>query len=96
MTNTPKHSPAPWTGNSKGEIFAPDGTIIAQVYDNPDTGMEAVDDEPSAHNIALIKAAPKLLAALRDCVDIWKILEPGDADRPVLKRAIEAISEAMP
>jgi hypothetical protein len=57
-----KHSPAPWTSDEQGLIYA-EGDTIALVYDNPDRGDEAIGDEPSEYNKKLICAAPDLLAA---------------------------------
>lgn len=41
----------------KGEITAADGTLLALIVDNPDTGMEHIGDEPSFHNSYLIHHA---------------------------------------
>lgn len=56
-----KHSPAPWTVNSKGEIESATGDLIAQLYDNPDDGRDPAGEEQSDYNQALIVQAPLLL-----------------------------------
>lgn len=56
MTKT-KHTPAPWTHEGRGAVYAPDGRPIAHVWQNQG------DDDREA-NARLIAAAPELLEAL--------------------------------
>jgi len=63
---TAKHTPGPWTADDKGLIKDASGTLIAQVYDNPDSGLDPIGEEQSAFNMALISTAPCLLAAARN------------------------------
>lgn len=52
------HTDGPWTSNTKGEIYSPEGDIVATVYDNP-------GEEEAESNIELITAAPATELVLR-------------------------------
>ena len=70
---TTEHSPTPLTAGVSGDINDADGTIICQIYDNPDTGLQEIDEETSDYNRVLILAAPELLSiAMR-----WAALDAG-------------------
>ncbi len=61
-----KHTPGPWTFSHDGFIRSEREDLIAQVFDNPDTGCEPIGEEPSEYNMRLIAASPDLLAALEE------------------------------
>jgi hypothetical protein len=63
LKNARGHSPAPWRGTSQGDIFDANDVIVATIYDNPDTGLQPLEEETSDFNQALITTAPDLLAA---------------------------------
>lgn len=57
-TTDTAHTPGPWIDDGDhGYINMPDGTPIAQVFDNP-------GEEESEYNARLIAAAPDMLVAL--------------------------------
>lgn len=65
-----KHSPAPWR-EEQGEILDADGELVAQLAEDGITwcGCDLETDRGKA-NAALLKTAPKLLAALKEFVDV--------------------------
>lgn len=82
------HTPGPWMVGKKDNpigylpIFARTGVTkincIAKT-DAHEVGFGIAQDEMES-NARLIAAAPKLLAALRDCVSMLKSLEGTDAN----------------
>jgi hypothetical protein len=91
--NDSKHTPGPWEidDEAPGYINAA-GIPIAQVFDNPDTGMEPLDEEPSTFNARLITAAPDLLEALKKCAAVCS----GDTmNKRALIDALKAAKEAI-
>lgn len=59
-----KASPGPWTANDIGEVYAPTGDILGQCFDNVDSGLEALDDEPSYWNTQLFAHSRQDIEAL--------------------------------
>lgn len=94
MSTKPKHTPGPWQYNEQGEIHDKDGTIIAQCYDNPDTGLESIDDEPSYFNTLLIAAAPNLLHALNRLMWVCQSADIYPFVKTPFEEAREAIAKA--
>ena len=86
-----KHTEGPWTvvgpdEHGRMEVQAPGGYVVTP-------GSDAVaDGEPEA-NVALIAAAPDLLAALEELVARREWL---GTEAPVLERARAAIAKATP
>ena len=94
-----KHTPGPW-GVHGSHIYAPDGAIIAQVY-NPGSKEQ---DYPLVANRNLMGAAPKMLAALEKvaefirheyiCLDQEEGRYLEKAAEPIWAVLSEAIAEA--
>lgn len=89
MTETPKHSPAPWseTRSPTGAyyIVAADGSMVARMDD-----LECVAERQLA-NRALLKAAPKLLEALAEAERFIAGFEDDEAQEPSINPMLERI-----
>lgn len=75
MTTTTTHTPGPWTddGGNNPLISGADGKYIAQVLCYSDCDVGSLRPEAAA-DIALICAAPDLLAALKEAVEEMRIV----------------------
>jgi hypothetical protein len=107
-------SPAPWTeggrhGLAMTEVVDSAGNAVATVWthERPDvlprdrTGAAREDYKPTARgraNLALILAAPKMLAALAGCVAAMARFSGGASgeERDALRAAREAIAATLP
>jgi hypothetical protein len=81
-----KHTPGPW-GVHGSHIYAPDGAIIAQVY-NPGSKEQ---DYPLVANRNLMAAAPDMLALLSDLTTAWDASRLGDGGHHAMIRRAHAI-----
>ena len=88
---TTKHSPGPWAFQEHGSLILDARTgssqcAVAHVQVNTykDEGM---------HNARLIAAAPDLLSALVEAVDLIETISPMEGD--TLRRARAAIAKAV-
>ena len=75
-TDMEKHSKAPWSATLQGDLLDADGVLIAQLFDNPDNGLEPLGEETSDFNSALLVHAPELLAALKAVIHRVKEWDP--------------------
>jgi hypothetical protein len=81
-----KHTPGPW-GVHGSHIYAPDGAIIAQVY-NPGSKEQ---DYPLVANRNLMAEAPNMLALLSDLTTAWDASRLGDGGHHAMIRRAHAI-----
>ncbi|ELY4601548.1 hypothetical protein SM003_004238 [Cronobacter malonaticus] len=86
-----KGTPGPWTGKDVG--------ICRQDRAGLQLGFIMTHDEnrvaECAANARLIAAAPDLLEALQDFVDLFPDVIDGDAIMPALDKAYAAIAKAI-
>lgn len=86
-----KHTPGPWTKGPYGDLYGSNG-IPVQVY-GTGMGSTTLPDETSKANAALVIAAPDLLEALKNLVEV---LDGLFDDGPVrgIEEARAAIAKA--
>lgn len=99
MTNTAQHTPAPWEieGQHPWTITCP----VAGLEDHPDRPRGSVATVGYLPNARLIAAAPELLEAAMDALEVWDDLyshtcdpDPdGDADEIACFEALRAAIE---
>jgi len=82
MNNEMKHTPTPWEVNSQGLVTSDEGEIIAQIYDNPDTGMQPIGEETSDFNAAFLIESVNQHAALLEFAEAVKIILANAEIRP--------------
>jgi hypothetical protein len=88
-----KHTPGPREFDDKHSSGFPLLCLYAADNRNPFHGSRS-DDEQNA-NARLIAAAPELLDALKDCIQLMKLdLEGLAFVQPELKKAMAAIEKA--
>lgn len=87
-----RHTPGPWTFRT-----LPDGRQVLEAGDN---GIQLAfwDERPglsyaATANMALVAAAPDLLAALRE-IELWLLHVDGGPAQSARRRALAAIAKA--
>ncbi|WP_181401364.1 hypothetical protein [Pseudomonas aeruginosa] len=88
---TTKHSPSPWTFQEHG-CFILDARTGSSQCAVAHVQMNTYKDE-GMHNARLIAAAPDLLPALVEAVDLIETISPMEGD--TLRRARAAIAKAV-
>ena len=94
------HTPGPWRLDHSGcEIVAPTVSVAITLHEN-----RRIPDAERKANGRLIAAAPRLLAELKEAVDIFRSLERSDGvnggdlvdclEDWINRRALPAIAEA--
>ena len=85
-----KHTP--WVANPDGEVVSEEYVVDGVTYVDHICNCEVINGEsPEAR---LIAAAPDLLAALQEFVDLFPDVIDGDAIMSVLDKGMTAISKA--
>lgn len=90
----PAHTPGPWFCDTDGSYPLPvedgNGIWICQIGDS--CGRCTDDPDEAEANARLIAAAPRLLTALAELIEVAEEAWP---DRPIVKAAKQVISDAI-
>ena len=88
------HTPGPWTphgwGDNDYEIHAAEGTVC----NVPGFDDDTAESDMAEHNARLIAAAPELLAALNQVLDVLTLCMDWQSI-PGLEDAVELATEAI-